>query len=365
MKTKIGFLLCALAAVPGRGLLHADELAGEPTTGHVLILDSERTLEGDVERVGDHYCLKRVSGGKTTVPGDKVMHLAADMPDAYRFLRSQANLSDPDERLRLAQWCQLRGLKEEALAEVKAAVTLRPNHEQSQRLFDYLTKAKASEVKPTVANKNDEPHAELPLNVEVTADSLTLFSTRVQPILMNACAQCHAGEKAGKFRLTRAFEPGNLGHRTLKENLTAVLSEVNLENPKTSPFLLKSISVHGSMSQPPLNNRQRAAYKTLEEWVNLTLANNPQLRQPPLETAAATSAPKEPFAVSSSKTGKSNGEKPVEPRVVAPTQRMEKDGTTPGAGGSEQAGPADPFDPSIFNKQVHPQGTPTPEKEKP
>ncbi|MFL5242494.1 MAG: hypothetical protein ACJ8FY_10335 [Gemmataceae bacterium] len=363
MKTKIRLVLCALAAIPGWAALHADDRGGDPTTGHVLILESERTLEGDVERVGDHYCVKRASGGKTTVPSDKVLHLAADMPDAYRFLRSQANLSDPDERLRLAQWCHYRGLKEEALAEVKAAVTLRPNHEQSQRLFDYLTKAKASDVKPSAReNKNAEPQAELPSNIEVTAESLTLFSTRVQPILMNACAQCHAGDKAGKFRLARAFEPGNLGHKTLKENLTAVLSQVNLERPNTSPFLLKSISVHGAMSQPPLNNRQKAAYKTLEEWVNLTLANNPQLRQPPLETAVANAAPKEPFAASGSKNGKPDGEKPVEPRVIAPV--MEKAGTAPAAG-SAPSGPGDPFDPAIFNKQVHPEGSPMPEKDKP
>src|SRR5262249_27862338 len=118
MRTTIGILLGIVAFGPAWQAVKADE----PTTGHVLILDNERTLEGDIERVGDHYCVKRLSGGKTTVPGDRVMHLSADMPSAYRYLRSQANLDDPDERLRLAQWCHLRGLNDEALEDVKAAV---------------------------------------------------------------------------------------------------------------------------------------------------------------------------------------------------------------------------------------------------
>jgi hypothetical protein len=357
MNTKIRFLACALALASSWAGLKAEEPNNK---GHVLILDSERTLEGDIERVGDHYNVQRVSGGKTTVPGEKVIYLASDMIDAYRYLRGQANLNDPDERLRLAQWCHFRGLKEQALEEVKAAVELRPKHEPSQRLLDYL--AKATESKPVELTKKPVPEpAETPSNVDVTAEAMTLFSSRVQPILMNACAQCHAGDRAGAFRIRRSFEPANLGEKTLRENLTAVLGQINLEQPNASPFLTKAVSVHGAMAQPPLNKRQRAAYKTLEDWVNLTISSNPQLRPAHLETAVTPPPAKENFAVSSTKANKPESERssPARPGVTPITEKA-------GANSSEKSEPApqaDPFDPNVFNKQAHPEAA-NPDKDK-
>jgi hypothetical protein len=355
MNTKIRFLSCVIVLTATWAFLTADE---PKTKGHVLILDSERTLEGDIEHVGDHYCVQRVSGGKTTVPGDKVIYLASDMADAYLFLRAQANLNDPDERLRLAQWCHFRGLQGQAMEEVQAAVALRPKHEASQRLLDYLIKVKETKPAESVKKSKEEP-PESTRQIDVTAESMSLFSARVQPILMNACAPCHAGDKAGNFHINRAFEPGNLGERTLKENLTAVLGQINIEQPQASPVLVKAMSIHGSMSQPPLNKRQKAAYKTLEEWVNLTVQTNPQLRPAHLETAVVPAASRESFAVSSTKTNKA--ENAPTPRV-GPSPTIDKPVTPPSEKPEPPTAP-DPFDPNIFNKQAHSEGA-NPDRDK-
>ena len=95
-----------------------------PAHGKVLVLENDQTLAGDVERAGDLYRVRRLIG-ETTVPAERVLRLCADMGEAYAFLRGRANLSDADERLRLAEWCRLNGLHDQALAEVKAAVELR------------------------------------------------------------------------------------------------------------------------------------------------------------------------------------------------------------------------------------------------
>src|SRR5262249_10141508 len=137
MKTTLRFYLGALALVPAWINLRADEPAPSSVTGHVLILDSERTVEGDIEREGDYYHVKR-SFGETIWPAAKVVRLCADLPEAYAYLRSQANLDDPDERLRLAQWCHLRGLREQALKDVQAAAELRPGNAKTQRLLEHL-----------------------------------------------------------------------------------------------------------------------------------------------------------------------------------------------------------------------------------
>src|ERR1700676_4124238 len=106
MTSKIGLSLCVAAIiVPAAVRLRAAEPKPPLATGHVLILDNERTLEGDIERDGDRYRIRR-SIGETWVPGDKVLRLCANWQDAYDYLRTSANLMDPDERIRLARWCQ-------------------------------------------------------------------------------------------------------------------------------------------------------------------------------------------------------------------------------------------------------------------
>jgi hypothetical protein len=89
--------------------------------GHVLLLDNERFLEGDITREGERYRIRRALG-ETWVPAAKVMRLCASREDAYHFLRGRANLRDVDERLRLARWCHLHGLREQGLAEARAVL---------------------------------------------------------------------------------------------------------------------------------------------------------------------------------------------------------------------------------------------------
>ena len=108
-----------------------------PTRGKVLILDNEQPLAGDIERVGDAYRVRRLIG-ETTVPIDRALRLCTTWMRHSDFVRGRANLSDPDEHLRLAEWCRLNGLHERAVAEVKAAVSLRPDHVPSRRLLSYL-----------------------------------------------------------------------------------------------------------------------------------------------------------------------------------------------------------------------------------
>jgi hypothetical protein len=243
-----------------------------PVKGKVLVLVNEGTLEGDVERLGTQYRVRRPVG-ETWIQGARVLRLCASLEDAYLFLRSRANLQDPDEHLRLAEWCRERGLREPALAEVKVALELRPDHPRSQRFLMALEQSPA-----TVTTKPVE-ESSCPL-ADVNSESLNAFATRVQPILMNACASCHANGKGGAFKLVRSFEAEIGNRRHTQQNLTAVLAEVNLGQPQSSPFLIKSQTLHASgMDQPPLTRQQVVAYKTLEDWVVKTLASNPHLRE--------------------------------------------------------------------------------------
>jgi hypothetical protein len=352
MFTKIRLALCALAlTVPG-GISLADPPGASPRTGHVLLLDNDRILEGDIERVGDQYCIRR-SIGETWMAADKVQCLCGSLVDAYQFLRSRANLDDADEHLRLARWCQLRGLRSQALAEAAAAVDIRPDHAESRRYLNGLQRLEANAPAAPKTHEEPEPEVGPPAALDFNTESLGMFVTRVQPVLMNACASCHTGNRGGSFHLTRTFEGELNTRRATQQNLAAVMGQVNRERPQESPVLLRAVTVHGSETdQPPIKNRQAPAYRILEEWVQWAL------RSPvhePATTASAAPAerrlPSEPA-----------GNKPATPTVfssvptASPPASVQAEAPPPQPQPTPPptqppAGPADPFDPSVFNQQ--------------
>jgi hypothetical protein len=340
--------LLGVAVLAGAGL--APARATEPsavTTGKVLLLQNERALEGDIERVGDQYRVRRTVG-ETWVPAGKALCLCQTLAEAHEQLRARANLADADERLRLANWCRQYGLRAQALAEVREAVRLRPGHEPSQRLLANLEQS-AWQKPPPPAAPPSEPESPALADVDLTADALGLFSTRVQPILMNACANCHATGRGGAFKLTRAYGIGTADRQTMRRNLAAVIGQLNVRQPQASPLLTKSVSVHGAMAQAPFRNRQAPAYRTLEEWVGRTLANNPQLQErlaPPPAAAAPPALPK-PAAPPAKADARSEEPPPAPPGALpAQTPPAHTFGTPPE--------PPDPFDPDVFNRQMHP-----------
>jgi hypothetical protein len=321
----------------------------EPAKGKVLILDNERTLEGDIERVGTQYRVRR-SVGETWITGDRVLQLCPDLLSAYKFLRNRSNLNDADERLRLAEWCRQHDMRQQALTEVQEAVVLRPHHLPSRRLLDHLKQAAES---PGGVAKAAAAEPELPTPpVDLTADALGLFATRVQPILMNTCATCHAADKGGKFKLTRSYE-SELGNRkVMQQNLAAVLAQVNLREPRISPLLTKAVSVHGSLAQAPLKNRQAPAYRALEDWVKLTLANNPTLH----ETVAGPVVPEGRAPAKSEATFAADVPAAPEPAAASPAGSVNPVATP------AKPLPLDPFDPAVFNRQMHPDRQAAPKK---
>lgn len=350
MKTPIGLLFCLLAAAGLAGLvLRAAEPA--PAAGKVLLLDNDRVLEGDIERVGDQYRVRR-KVGETWVPADRAVCLCASLDDAYASLRRRANLHDPDERLRLARWCHLHGLRDQALAEVTAAVDLRPDHADSRRLLQSLRQA-AGAAPPARTKADAEPEPDGP-PPDLTAESLCTFRTRVQPILMNACANCHATGRGGSFKLTRVYDDGGVNRKLVQRNVAAVLAQLNLRVPQGSPLLTKAVSAHdGKMVQAPLKGRQSLAYRVLEDWVQRTLADNPQLQvAAAAEPAAAEPAPAKGKAVG----GPTAFAESATPKPAAAVVRPVESGAGPAGAAPPSAAPAplDPFDPAPFNRQMHP-----------
>jgi hypothetical protein len=336
-------ILWALAiAAPAGGSLWAADPGAPPPAGKVLVLDNEHTLEGDIDRVGEQYRVRR-NTGETWLPAAKVLRLCATMDDAYAYLRTRANLRDPDERLRLAQWCHLNGLRQQAIDEVTAAVGLRPEHAPSRKLLAHLQQTTTAPPSAPVTREAGPETAPAPA-VDLNAEAMCAFSTKVQPILMNACANCHAAGKGGAFKLTRAYDEAGGGRKTVQQNLAAVLAQLNAKSPQGSPLLTKALTAHGTMAQAPLKGKQAPPYRTLEEWVNKTMEANPQLREAgaPALAAAAPLPAGETVSAKAETPPSTPAAPPAPPKAEAPPATQKPDA------------PADPFDPMIFNRQMHP-----------
>jgi len=341
MNTKIRLAFCALAvAAAAWNVVCAQEPAGS-LTGHVLVLDNERTLEGDIERQGDYYLVRR-SVGELWIDSGSVLRLCQDREEAYTYLRTRANLRDPDERLRLAQWCHLHGLRSQAVEEVTAAVELRPQHAASRRWLAHLQKAVLIASPASNRSPVEEPEGNSSPPA-VSTESLSLFIRRVQPILMNACASCHATGRGGAFKLARIYENHWTSRRPTQQNLLAVLEQVNKQVPQASTILIKAVSVHGDMSHAALKDRDCAAYRSLEEWIRITLEDNPQLVVGAPATTTSGVVPERANA----------GEPPADVATSQPSHAVAKEIGKPSSTAPPPE-PADPYDPLHFNRQMHP-----------
>jgi hypothetical protein len=312
-------------------------VAGPPAPG-VLLLDNQCVLLGEVERKDDRYLIRR-DGGETAVPAARVLAALPDLDAAYRFLRENTDANNADARLRLAQWCDANGLRALAATEAKAAAELAPGRAMIQATYQQLQR-KAAAPAPQPA-----PPAKLPAAVvaaaetaepiECGAEAFKLFATKVQPVLMNACSSCHAGEYAGKFRLERVYSESLNSRPATQRNLNVALATIDRIKPAASSILQQAVTAHGGAALPPLRDRGVPGFKHLDEWVKLTMSDTsapPAPMPPPAESAkeivgttatVPADAPKAEFGA-----GK--------PKKEAP------------------AGPKDPFDPAIFNRQHHP-----------
>jgi hypothetical protein len=273
-------------------------------------------------------------------------------------------LTEPRERVRLAQWCQSQGLKQRAVEEAEAALALKPQDRSLKRFRDDM-RAFAAFVPETVTRVVPElplvPVAPAksendPILVEVSPESLGLFVTKVQPILINACAKCHSGDYNGKFKLNVAMTQNN--KKAMQVNLAAVSALIDRQQLASSPLLTRAVSVHGNSGVPPLKDRQTAAYKHLDDWVHLATGQPLTPSAPPAALPAAIAAdslpllppgpPARPNSFASDPSVKPAAATTKPGDVPLPVMPKEPESEP------DKPKPGDPFDPAIFNQTNKP-----------
>jgi hypothetical protein len=317
-------------------LFTAAAVAGTPAP-RIVVLDNENLVEGEVSKVAEGYLVRRPVGGDMTLPADRVVAVVADRKAAFAVVLERANRRDADEHLRLARWCAANGLPTEALAEAKSAARMRPGFVAAERFAEFLAaSAQKSASDPAVTQAKAETPAKDTVTdvpaVEYNSDSFPLFASRVNAILLNTCANCHARDDVKAFHLTRVGGRGGVSR-----NLMAALPHVNPTDPAASPILVKAVTPHGGATEAPFKNKAHPAYQALESWARVARSADGTPPEPAFPARDPAEPRKLPDLPPPPPTGDAFGQdsKSVPPK---PT-RTEA---------------SDPFDPAIFNGEVKP-----------
>jgi hypothetical protein len=156
-------------------------------------------------------------------------------------------------------------------------------------------------------------------------ESFKMFPAKVQPVLSNLCANCHAKpDHASGFKLARVAE-GYANPRAIGQNVRAAAAFLTRDDPASSPLLAKALTAHGSAKEAPLSGRGHPAYKNLELWAAWAVLpeGSPMPQAIPGPVAKATTS--EPARL---------------PLIAAEPAKPEA-----------KENPLDPFDPETFNRQ--------------
>jgi hypothetical protein len=171
---------------------------------------------------------------------------------------------------------------------------------------------------------------------EVLPAAAVAFGPRVQPILMNACASCHAAKGyAGTFKLDRVAA-GYANPAATAANLRAAAAQLAPANPANSPLVRMAVTPHGGQKTPAFHDRLHPAVANLEAWARAAL--------PPAVAPTAVAAAPPPARLPPLKPEPTPA--PMTPSPVVQAVAVQPAAPPPPAAAPN---PADPFDPAAFN----------------
>jgi hypothetical protein len=138
-------------------------------------LKNGRTLEGEVTDRGDKIDIK-MAIGSTTVSKDDVESIESEKGAAIEYQEKAAALAadDAEGHFQLVRWCQERGLKDEARAELLKVIATSPDHAGARALLGHVKVGGAwvdTTTTSVVAVEN-----QMPVSAEVLLDDAKVAS---------------------------------------------------------------------------------------------------------------------------------------------------------------------------------------------
>jgi len=346
-------------------------ISGNKGSG-VLVLVDGRVLSGQCTPRPDGYDVE-VSGGRLFVDSKRVRLIAADIEEAYQLMRAAFVELTPEVHMELAHWCLQNKLPANARREVLEALHLDPNRADARRLLESLVAAESGSDGSGLPNSRLTEFSSRKQNSVTPVESRSLaglsrsiaqdFTRHIQPLLMNKCANggCHGGKNSSSFQLVSAHR--GTSPTIAEKNLAAVLNQIDLAHPSSSPLLSGLDGTHGNLTAPLFRGRSGAQQMSvLRGWVKAA-ANDIA----PESTQAPESVSK-PITLASAEAGDSPGlikktagnSVSLAGEMIAPHGRKLTSADTEERFLNEatRANARDAFDPAAFNRRFHARPTP-------
>ncbi|MDW8241923.1 MAG: hypothetical protein RMJ88_01775 [Thermogemmata sp.] len=334
-----------------------------PYNGQFVLLKNGKLIAGQVRLEGDNVVVRQ-GALERRWPKAEVLGIAEDADAVYKLRRQQIADSDSVARLELACWLMYQGFREQALAEARALVAVDPTNKRAQELVRSLElslRQFPTAGAPTSSAPSGQLLTDWARELNLTTEGILTFASRAQPVLVNQCMDCHARpDYRGGFRLVRVQGIEMGGPRTW-HNLRAVAGQLRSDDPVNSPLLVKALTIHGGMKQPPFLSRQASGYKALEAWVMSAVPRSAPSQIPPARTEEAPPPPPQipPARNGDSPSATSLPVAPTSPVAAWPTVPRSSPPVSPTppsvplpSGG--QPLPTDEFDPRPFNQSALP-----------
>ena len=225
-----------------------------------------------------------------------------------------------------------------------------------RRRIDLKTTAKQSGNPLATASPIVPPRSrQTDLRGQASAAALSEFTKRIQPLLLNGCANanCHGRSTTTEFRLDKPPRGFHSTQRLTQRNLKSVLQQLDFVSPGKSALLTNARSAHGD--QPaPLGMHKSKSFETLLSWVEMVAG--PVVEPTAVPNRVATFASPGKFTARSvqSQTAKKS-EVVEETAAVEPTHGelppLSELGELPGpTTAKELPSGVDPFDANVFNE---------------
>lgn len=340
-------ILLALQLLLGVSDLRAQTL----TTGQqgLLVLRSGDVLRGKVTRSGDRYLVATPDGGEIRLPVSVVDFPADDVHEAYRRLAERVDAGSAAQQLDLAEWCIRQQLYSEAADRLLAATVLDPQHPGIRRVETRIWLAMhpaQSAGEPAQADRPSENASVQRAIDSLPSGAIESFTSTVQPLILNRCAGCHRPGSKAPFHLLRPAHGSSLPRTFTEQNLSAILTLVDRDQPRESPLLTVPSRPHGGIDAM-FGALDMEQLDGLVDWIeSLSERAEAAVAQGgPVRRDAVLWQPGEMLRKMAGDQSTAAGI-PRNDESRAPASERQDSGT---AGES-----TDPFDPEVFNRRYFP-----------
>ncbi|MFO0956707.1 MAG: hypothetical protein U0800_04470 [Isosphaeraceae bacterium] len=256
----------------------------EPPIQFVLLTDG-RILSGEVQTEGNQTIVKQ-KGGSLRLTKRQLEGTFDSLAAIYRYKVDRIADDDPEEHLKLANWCISQKLEAEARAELKQVLAMEPGNRQAKaQLFNLeASEARQAQAKAVAPRRDGSvqrtsadagrnraaplgPPPIFDLPPAATLKRYQEFALTVHPELQRRCASCHHESSALAFQLVRAATPREqMNEMLLRTNLESALALIDRADPDRSPLLSAAVLPHQGRSI--LGSPNHPTYRAWTQWIS-------------------------------------------------------------------------------------------------